>query len=273
VVTKCILPVAGFGTRFLPVTKAVPKELLPILDKPLVHYSIDEVMSANIFNTIFITNKYKSSIKDYFSRHDYLEDLIRGSTKESKLLELNKIINTFDMSFIDQTSMLGLGHAILQAEDLIEEDLFAVILPDDVCYNDGDSVLSQMLKISNKHQDKCIIAVEEVNNNLIDRYGIVDGTYTDNSKTTLLVQNMVEKPQVGSTKSNLAIIGRYILTQEIFKILKTTPPDNRGEIQITDALLKMAEKGKVIAYKFEGTRIDCGSVNGYLFANNFFSRL
>jgi UTP--glucose-1-phosphate uridylyltransferase len=269
-IKKCIFPVAGFGTRFLPVTKSVPKELLPIIDKPLIHYAIQEAYDSNIYEMIFIVNKYKKTIKDYLEKHPYLESLISGSKKEEKLASLNKIINTSKFTFQNQTEMLGLGHAIYQGRKYIGNNSFAVILPDDLCDNSGNSVLSQMIEVSSLYPDKCVVAIEEVDPENVCNYGVIDGQLLEGSSDIFMVQNMVEKPDVENAPSNLAIIGRYILIPEIFKSLDETLPDANGEIQVTNALLKLAKQKKVLAYKFKGKRIDCGSPEGYLEANNFF---
>jgi len=169
--------------------------------------------------------------------------------------------------------MLGLGHAIYTGKPLIGNEPFAVILPDDLCTNDGDSVLTQMTKLYRQHPDCCIVAIEEVPMTEVDKYGVIDGELLEDSDDAYRVKSMVEKPSPEEAPTNLAIIGRYILTPEIFNVLESTAPDKNGEIQITDALMTLAKEGKVIAYKFQGERFDCGSVKGFVAATNAFAKV
>jgi len=267
----CLFPVAGFGTRFLPATKAVPKELLPIMDKPLIQYAIDEAYVSGSTEMVLVINEHKSAIKKYFEPFPYLESLISSSPKINKLNCISNITKNCTLNFINQTEMLGLGHAILQGKDIIGNNPFAVILPDDLCHNEGQSVMNQMQEIFKENKDKCIVAVEEVNIKDVDKYGVI--SFKSSLNNAFQVDDMVEKPLPSEAPSNLAIIGRYILTPDIFEILEQTKPDHNGEIQITNALREIAKNGKVIAYKFKGKRIDCGSVEGYIKANIFFSEL
>ena len=267
----CLFPVAGFGTRFLPVTKTVPKELLPILDKPLIQYAIDEAYGSELSEMVLVINDYKFAIKKYFEPFPYLESMISSSSKIEKLDCIKNITENCNLNFVCQTEMLGLGHAILQGKDIIANNSFAVILPDDLCHNEDQTIMSQMLEIFKKNQDKCIVAVEEVNIKDVKKYGVIN--FKSSSSNVFHVHDMIEKPSSSEAPSNLAIIGRYILTPDIFDILEQTKPDENGEIQITNALRELAKIGKVIAYKFKGTRIDCGSVDGYIKANMFFSSL
>ena len=270
-IKHCLFPVAGFGTRFLPVTKTVPKELLPILDKPLIQYAVDEAYESGLTDMVLVINKHKSAIKNYFEPFPYLESLISSSTKIDKLNCINNITRNCNLNFINQTEMLGLGHAILQGKDVVGNNPFAVVLPDDLCYDEDQSVMKQMQEIFKENKDKCIVAVEEVNINDVNKYGVI--SFKSSSNNAFQVDDMIEKPSSSEAPSNLAIIGRYILTPDIFEILEQTEPDHNGEIQITNALRKIAKNGKVIAYKFKGKRIDCGSVDGYIKANIFFSSL
>ena len=199
------------------------------------------------------------------------ESLISSTPKIEKLNCIYEITENCTLDFINQTEMLGLGHAILQGKDTIRNNPFAVILPDDLCYNEENSVLNQMLEISKENIDKCIVAVEEVNIKDVDKYGVI--SIKSLSNNVFQVEDMIEKPSPSDAPSNLAIVGRYILTPDIFDILEQTEPDHNGEIQITNALRELAKNGKVIAYKFKGRRIDCGSVEGYINANIFFSNL
>ena len=277
-INKCLFPVAGYGTRFLPATKAIPKEMLPILTKPLIQYGVEEAMSAGMTTMAMVTSKYKQAIKNHFEPHPDIENSIKGSAKESLLDEVNHISQQCGFTYIEQQQMLGLGHAIYTGKPLIDNEPFAVILPDDLCINDGDSVLKQMSDIYRQYPDCCVVAVEEVPDQDVDKYGIVEiSTIPDaplNIKnSTFKITNMIEKPCLSDAPTNLAIIGRYILTPEIFDVLESTSPDKNGEIQITDALMTLAKQGKVIAYKFEGKRYDCGSVKGFVVATNHFAKV
>jgi UTP--glucose-1-phosphate uridylyltransferase len=271
-INKCLFPVAGYGTRFLPVTKAIPKEMLPIFTKPLIQYGVEEAMSANMTTMAMVTSKYKQAIKNHFEPHVDIEASIKGTAKESLLDEVNYASDKCDFTYIEQQQMLGLGHAIYTGKPLIGNEPFAVILPDDLCTNDGDSVLTQMTKLYMQHPDCCIVAIEEVPMTDVDKYGVIDGVLLDNSTNAYRVNSMVEKPNPAEAPTNLAIIGRYILTPEIFDVLENMAPDKNGEIQITDALMTLAKQGKVIAYKFKGIRYDCGNVKGFIEANSAFAK-
>jgi UTP--glucose-1-phosphate uridylyltransferase len=271
-INKCLFPVAGYGTRFLPVTKAIPKEMLPILTKPLIQYGVEEAMSAGMTTMAMVTSKYKQAIKNHFEPHADIEASIKGTAKESLLDEVNHVSEQCDFTYVEQQQMLGLGHAIYTGKLLIGNESFAVILPDDLCTNNGDSVLTQMTKLFDQHPDCCIVAIEEVPMTEVDKYGVIDGELLEGSDNAYRVNSMVEKPSPEEAPSNLAIIGRYILTPEIFDVLESTAPDKNGEIQITDALMTLAKQGKVIAYKFQGVRFDCGSVKGFVTATNYFAK-
>ena len=271
-INKCLFPVAGYGTRFLPVTKAIPKEMLPILTKPLIQYGVEEAMSAGMTTMTMVTSKYKQAIKNYFEPHADIEASIKGTAKASLLDEVNHASKQCDFTYIEQQQMLGLGHAIYTGKPLIGNEPFAVILPDDLCTSDGDSVLTQMTRLFDQHPDCCIVAIEEVPMTEVDKYGVIDGELLEGSDNAYRVDSMVEKPSPAEAPTNLAIIGRYILTPEIFDVLESTNPDKNGEIQITDALMTLAKQGKVIAYRFQGIRFDCGSVKGFVIATNHFAK-
>jgi UTP--glucose-1-phosphate uridylyltransferase len=276
-IKKCLFPVAGYGTRFLPATKAIPKEMLPILTKPLLQYGVEEALSAGIYNMAMVTGRGKRAIEDHFDNSFEIEAQLKDTSKESYLLDIKNVIEKATFSYVRQKKMLGLGHAILSGRTLIGEESFAVILPDDLCKNNGDSILTQMTEIYKLYPDYCIVAVEEVPNSEVNKYGVVEinkitGVSSRIKNKVFLVTNMIEKPNQKNAPSNLAIIGRYILTPEIFEVIKRTNPDENGEIQITDALMTLAKKNKVIAYKFEGERFDCGSVKGFVEATNYFAR-
>ena len=270
-IKKCLFPAAGYGIRFLPATKAVPKEMLPILTKPLLQYGVEEALSAGITNMAIVTGRGKRSIEDHFDNAFELESQLNGTSNEHYLKEIKEVIDAATFTYIRQQEMLGLGHAILTGEPLIGNEVFAVILADDLCNCDEDGVIEQMIKIYNKY--KCsIVAIKEVPVKQTKKYGIISGNLLDNSNNTYQVIDMVEKPEEKNAPSNMAIIGRYILTPDIFDILKNIKPDKNGEIQITDALKIQAKQGKVIAYKFKGKRFDCGDVKGYLEATNHFAK-
>jgi len=263
-IKKALFPAAGYGTRFLPATKSVPKEMLPIVNKPLIHYAILECMNAGINEIGFVTGRNKRAIEDYLDFSPELEEKIKDSSKAKLLHETNEMIHKCTFTYVRQKEMLGLGHAVLTGEPLIGNNPFAVVLADDLC--EGD-VLSQMVKLYNKF--KCtIVAIEEVPKEEVNKYGVIAGKEIEDG--VYMVEDMVEKPEIDKAPSNLAIIGRYILTPGIFELLKITKPGRGGEIQLTDALLKQAKEGMVIAYKFKGKRFDCGSVKGYIEATNYF---
>jgi len=267
-VKKCLFPAAGYGTRFLPATKAIPKEMLPILTKPLLQYGVEEARSAGIDTMAIVTGRGKRAIEDHFDRSYELEHQIDGTSKEALMFEIRDIVKNCTISYTRQVEMKGLGHAILTGETLIGDEPFAVILADDLCDNaENEPVLSQMVKLYAQYQCS-IVAVEEVPAKDTNKYGVVAGEFI--TPDIMRVQNMVEKPEPENAPSNLAIIGRYILTPDIFDIIRDVKPGKGGEIQITDALLEQAKQGRVIAYKFKGKRFDCGSVDGFVEATNYF---
>lgn len=268
-VKKCLFPAAGYGTRFLPATKATPKEMLPVLTKPLIQYGVEEALEADIKTMAIITGRGKRAIEDHFDISYELEHQIKGTSKEPLLTEIRSLINQCTFSYTRQVQMKGLGHAILTGETLIGNEPFAVILADDLCTHNEDNVLKQMIEIYEKYQCS-VVAIEEIDKDETNKYGVIAGHLVDNTDDIYRVTDMVEKPEPQNAPSNMAIIGRYILTPDIFDILKTTQPGKGGEIQITDALLEQAKQGKVIAYKFKGKRFDCGSVDGFVEATNYF---
>ena len=270
-ISKCLFPAAGYGTRFLPATKAVPKEMLPILTKPLLQYGVEEAISAKIVNMAIVTGRGKRSIEDHFDNSYELESQLKGTSKEHYLKEIKEVIEKSTFTYVRQREMLGLGHAILTGEPLIGNEPFAVILADDLCDCEDESVISQMMNIYNEFQCS-IIAIQEIPISEANKYGIVTGNLINNSNDIYQVTNMVEKPEIAKAPSNLAIIGRYILTPDIFDILRKIKPGKNKELQITDALMTQAKQGKVIAYKFKGKRFDCGSIEGYVSATLHFSK-
>lgn len=267
-IQTCLFPAAGYGTRFLPATKSLPKEMLPILTKPLIHYGVDEAMEAGMSNMAFVTGRGKRALEDYFDKSYELEDQISGSNKEKLLAEIRNLMKKCTFSFTRQESMKGLGNAIYTGRILTREEAFGVILADDLCVNEnGEGILAQMVKIYEKYRCS-IVAVMEVPKEKISSYGVVNGKFIEDN--VMMINQMVEKPNPADAPSNLAIIGRYILTPDIFEILEQTKPGKNGEIQITDALMTQAKNGIVIAYKFQGRRFDCGSVDGFIEATNYF---
>jgi UTP--glucose-1-phosphate uridylyltransferase len=269
-IKKCLFPVAGYGTRFLPATKAQPKEMLPILTKPLIQYGVEEALAAGMNNIGFVTGRGKRAIEDHFDTTYELEDQISGTSKEGQLDSIRELIDKCTFSYTRQNQMRGLGDAILTGETLIGEKAFGVVLADDLCVGEPVGVMEQMVRVYDKYRCS-VVAVEEVPHDEVDKYGIISGEQIDGQH--IRVGLMVEKPAPQDAPSNLAVIGRYILTPDIFDILRNTPPGRNGEIQLTDALQAQAQKGNVIAYRFAGQRFDCGSVEGFVAATNYFFNL
>lgn len=269
---SCVFPVAGFGTRFLPYTKSTPKELLPILNKPIIHYAVEEAHEAGLNEMILIDSENKQSLREYFTPGSYIDKALVNSPKSSMLNDLNQLIGQCNFTFIKQRKMLGLGHAIYQAKESIKHEPFAVILPDDFCLSSSISVIQQMREIQKLYPDYCIVAVEEVDKTLVHNYGVIsiqekmDDLRSSNLGEIFLVENMIEKPLPQESPSNLAIIGRYILTPEVFEKIQIVEPDFNNEIQITDALKMLSAEKKVLAYKFIGKRFDCGNIFGHFSA-------
>ena len=265
-ITKCLFPVAGYGTRFLPATKSMPKEMLPIVNKPLVQYGVEEAIAAGMTTCAMVTGRGKRAIADHFDISYELEHQISGSGKENYLQGIRSVLDKGVFTMVRQREMKGLGHAILTGQSLIGNEPFGVLLSDDLCLNEGPGVLAQMAELYK--QFRCsIVAIQEVPRDEVNKYGVIageslrDGIYR--------VDEMVEKPSPEDAPSNLAIIGRYILTPDIFDIIRETPAGTNGEIQLTDALQIQAQRGCVMAYKFKGRRFDCGSVPGFVEATNF----
>ena len=267
-IKKCLFPAAGYGTRFLPATKAIPKEMLPILTKPLLQYGVEEAETASLDTMAIVTGRGKRAIEDHFDISYELEDNLKNTKKEYYLTDIRGMLDRCTFSYTRQKEMKGLGHAILCGETLIGDEAFAVILADDLCDNpNGDSVLMQMTELYEKYRCS-IVAVEEIPLKDSSKYGIIAGDTLE--ENVIQIREMVEKPDPKDAPSNLAIIGRYILTPDIFDIIENTKAGKGGEIQITDALLTLAKRDKVLAYKFEGRRFDCGSIDGFVEATNYF---
>jgi UTP--glucose-1-phosphate uridylyltransferase len=265
-ITKCLFPVAGYGTRFLPATKSMPKEMLPVVNKPLVQYGVEEAIAAGMTTCAMVTGRGKRAIADHFDISYELEHQISGSGKEAYLSSIRNVLDKGVFTMVRQREMKGLGHAILTGQALIGNEPFGVLLSDDLCLNNGPGVLAQMAQLYK--QFRCsIVAIQEVPKDQTHKYGIIAGESLKDG--IYRVDEMVEKPDPKDAPSNLAIIGRYILTPDIFDIIKETEPGANGEIQLTDALQIQAKRGCVMAYKFQGRRFDCGSVPGFVEATNF----
>lgn len=258
-IKKAILPAAGLGTRFLPATKASPKEMLPIVDKPQIQYAVEEAIACGIEEFIIITGKTKRAIEDHFDSSYRLEEKLKNSGKDNMLEELNKL-NEINIAYIRQRAPLGLGHAILCAKPFINNEPFIVILSDDVIDPDYH-LLKKMIK-AYEELDCPIIALEAVPKEEAHRYGIIDGTKEGD---VYKINDLVEKPQPHEAPSNLAIIGRYILTPDIFRILERQTPGAGGEVQLTDGLKELLKKRAIYGYPIdEGSRYDAGDKLGYL---------
>ncbi|MDM8568391.1 UTP--glucose-1-phosphate uridylyltransferase GalU [Thiotrichales bacterium HSG1] len=264
VIRKAVFPVAGLGTRFLPATKASPKEMLPIVDKPLIQYAAEEAVEAGIEQLIFVTSGSKRSIEDHFDKNQELEDelLWRGKYKLLSMIR-NIVPEGVSCIYIRQQEALGLGHAVLCAKPIVGEEPFAIILADDLIDGKQNSCLSQMIDIY-KRQNCSVIAVENIARTETSNYGIIkpEPLYEGVSKIT----NIVEKPSPEQAPSTLGVVGRYILTPQIFDYLKTVDRGSGGEIQLTDAIAKLLADEQVLACQFQGIRYDCGNKLGYLTA-------
>ncbi len=267
IIKKCLFPAAGYGTRFLPATKSMPKEMMPIVSKPLIEYGVEEALQAGMSDVCIVTGRGKRSLEDHFDVNYELEHQISGTDKESLLSDIRSVIDQCSFSYTRQREMKGLGHAVLTGQTLIGDQPFGMVLADDLCINtEGPGVLAQMAQLYK--QFRCsIVAVMEVPDDEVHKYGIIDGQAI--SDELIRVENMVEKPSKDDAPSNLAIIGRYILTPDIFDLIQDTQPGKGGEIQITDALMAQAQRGCVMAYKFKGKRFDCGSIEGFIEATNY----
>lgn len=260
-IKKAVFPVAGMGTRFLPATKANPKEMLPVVDKPLIQYAAEEAVAAGIDTLIFVTGRNKRSIEDHFDTAYELERQLEESNKEKMLKVVREILPPeVDCVFIRQSEALGLGHAVLCARPVVGDEPFAVLLADDLLTGERP-VLSQMVDVF--EFNKCpVLGVQEVPMEEVHQYGVVDAKETGDR--TYDVAGMVEKPPQAEAPSNLAVVGRYILPGAIFELLETQERGAGGEIQLTDAIARLLSSQRVLAYTFEGKRFDCGSKMGYL---------
>lgn len=264
-VRKAVFPAAGLGTRFLPATKAQPKEMLPLVDKPLIQYGVEEAIQSGLPNIIIITGRGKTAIEDHFDVSFELEDLLQRKDKTDLLRQVRGISDMIDVSYVRQKEALGLGHAVLRAKELVGNEAFAVVLSDDVI--DGDTPCLRQLLDIHEFFGATVVALMEVPREQISAYGVVDAEPVDHSGAgdrLFRIRNMVEKPKAEDAPSNLAIIGRYILVPEIFKSLESIEPGAGGEIQLTDGLRHLLRSRPVYGYRFEGRRFDAGDKLGFL---------
>lgn len=260
-VRKAIIPAAGLGTRFLPATKAQPKEMLPIVDKPTIQYIIEEAVQSGIEEILIITGRNKKCIEDHFDKSVELEMELEKSGKEEMLKMVREISDLVDIHYIRQKEPKGLGHAIHCAKTFVGNEPFAVLLGDDVVYTDGKPCLKQLLDCFDEYKTS-VLGVQQVAHENVSKYGIVDGLHIEDR--VYKVKNLVEKPSVEEAPSNIAILGRYIITPTIFEILENTAPGKGGEIQLTDALETLISQEAMYAYNFEGKRYDVGDKLGFL---------
>lgn len=262
IVRKAVFPVAGMGTRFLPATKANPKEMLPVVDKPLIQYAVEEAIAAGITELVFVTSSSKRAIEDHFDKNFELETLLKERGKFELLEMISNIVpKGVSCAYVRQPEALGLGHAVLCAQPVVGDEPFAVILADDLIWTEGQVCLAQMAAVAQEH-DASVLGVQEIASYDTDKYGVV-GTRLITSRVGA-VQAIVEKPAASEAPSNLGVVGRYILTPDIFEILARVERGAGGEIQLTDAIAKLLQKRKVVAYRFDGKRYDCGDKLGYL---------
>lgn len=260
-IKKAVIPAAGLGTRFLPVTKAQPKEMLPIVDKPTIQYIIEEAVASGIEEILIITGRNKKCIEDHFDKSVELELELEKSGKKEMLKLVREISDMVDIHYIRQKEPKGLGHAISCAKTFVGNEPFAVLLGDDLVYNEEKPCLKQLMDCYNEYNTS-ILGVQTVDANDVDKYGIIKGIHIEGRVHK--VRGLIEKPAVEEAPSNIAILGRYIITPQIFKILEETKPGRGGEIQLTDALSKLINEEAIYAYEFEGTRYDVGDKLGFL---------
>lgn len=257
-----VFPVAGLGTRFLPATKASPKEMLPVVDKPLIQYAVDEAVAAGARKLVFVTGRTKKAIEDHFDMAYELETELASRGKQQLLDKARNVLpEGVSCTFVRQSQALGLGHAVLCAKPLVGDRPFGVILPDDLIDGGAKSVMQQLAE-QFAASGRSVISVERVPQEKTDQYGVVD--IGDQPGPLAAIRAIVEKPDPDQAPSNLAVVGRYVLTPRIFELLETTPPDHRGEIQLTDAIARLLDEQGVDSYEFEGEHYDCGSKLGFL---------
>lgn len=261
-IRKAVFPVAGLGTRFLPATKTVPKEMLPIVDRPLIQYAVDEAIAAGCDTLIFITNRYKHAVADYFDKAYELEQRLQKAGKEKQLHAVQNVLpKGVRAIFVTQPEALGLGHAVLCAKEVVGNEPFAVLLPDDLIYSRGAGALAQMADHAQKSGGS-VIAVQDVAHEQTGSYGIVDAPDFDGRAGA--IKAIVEKPHPDDAPSDLAVVGRYVLSPRIFQLLENTGEGAGGEIQLTDAIAQLLQQEPVDAFRFQGTRFDCGTHLGLI---------
>lgn len=261
-IRKAVFPVAGLGTRFLPATKTVPKEMLPVVDRPLIQYAVDEAIEAGCDTMVFVTNRYKHAVADYFDKAYELEQKLEKAGKSELLALIRDVLPRHVRAvFVTQTEALGLGHAVLCAKPVIGNEPFAVLLADDLIWNKGPGALRQMADCAER-ENASVIAVQDVPREQTGSYGIV-ATESFNGRQGI-ISAIVEKPKPEVAPSNLAVVGRYVLSGRIFALLEKTKPGAGGEIQLTDAIATLLKEEKALAYRFEGRRFDCGSRIGLI---------
>tara|TARA_B100001769_G_scaffold252572_1_gene227039 strand:+ start:320 stop:1171 length:852 start_codon:yes stop_codon:yes gene_type:complete len=259
---QVVFPVAGLGSRFLPVTKSIPKEMLPIIDKPLIQFAVEEAIQAGAEEIIFVTSHTKIAIEDYFSKNSELETRLRDSNKSELIQTIYPdYLKNIKFSFVRQNEPNGLGHAILQAKNLITEDFFGIVLADDLILSDV-GCLKQLKDIHSK-TNSSVLGVFSAPDSELKNYGVINATQENDM---LKLNSIIEKPSINEAPSNLAVFGRYILSKSIFNILEETKPGLNGEIQLTDAIRSFLSNDSVFAFEFQGRRFDCGSKEGYVSA-------
>ena len=261
-IRKAVFPAAGLGTRFLPATKAQPKEMLPLVDKPIIQYVIEEAVASGITSIIIVTGKGKNAIEDHFDVSKELERLLEERGQTDLLDQVRSISNLINVSYVRQGESLGLGHAVLMAKDLVANEPFAVMLGDDII-DSSVPCMKQMIDVFERHGGP-VIAVQQVPKTEISAYGVIDGVPEGDEDRVYRIRDLVEKPKVAEAPSDLAIIGRYILTPDIFEELERTPRDQGGEIQLTNGMRQLSRKRSLFGYRFEGRRHDAVNKLGFL---------
>lgn len=262
-IRKAVIPVAGKGTRFLPATKEIPKEMIPLINKPMIHYAVEEAVKSGIEEVIFVTSSAKDSIEDYFDRNFALEEFLQNNNKENLKILIKDIGTMVDVVSVRQKEQLGLGHAILCAKNVVGDEPFAVILADEVTLSETP-VTEQLIKTCAENNAESVIGVMKIAKEDTRKYGVVKGNFVENSERTLKMEKMVEKPEPDAAPSNLATPGRYVLSSKIFDYLERIERGVGGEYQLTDAINLMAKEHDVYAHVFEGDRFDTGNVANYL---------
>ncbi len=259
-IRKAVIPAAGWGTRFLPITKSVPKEILPLVDKPIIQYAVEECAACGIELIIIITSQGKAAIEDYFDKSVGLEHILEQRGKEDLLAKISHLSNLPSICFVHQKELLGLGHAVLSAKDVVGKEPFLVILPDDL-FEQRELVLKKMLDIFEQYHGS-VVAVKKVEPDEISRYGVVKPKRI--AKDVYQIMDFIEKPEPSQAPSNLAIMGRYVLMPEVFEELQSTSPGVGGEIQITDGLKRLLRRQDVFGYEIEGDYYDAGTILGWI---------